>query len=108
MGLTKRRLYKPERRPARKTGVLHDQAPSGLPDANANEIALALFALAKEANVIIGRGGDYDRIKDVYTVVGKSLETGKAQDVQIAGAEIATLIMAARSLNGGPLVRMIF
>jgi hypothetical protein len=105
MGLAKRRLYKPERKPARKRGVLHEQAPIGCANANANEIALALFSLAAEAGVAIGRGGTYDSLRDEYTVVGKSRETGKVQDFKVQGAEVAALIKVARMMNGGKLER---
>lgn len=103
MGLAKRRLYKPERRAPRKKGVLgHDQAPVGCPDANAKEIAMALASLCQASHVEPGRGGDYDRVKDVYTVVGRSKLTGKAQDFKIEGFAVAFLIQTLRGWNGTP------
>jgi hypothetical protein len=104
MGLTKRRLYKPERRPARKKGVLEKHAPIGLPTANAFEIASAVASLCEQAGFEVGRGGDYDSLKDEYTVIGKSLVTGKAQEIKIQGGEVAFLIKVGRGLNGGPMV----
>jgi hypothetical protein len=100
-GLSKRRLYKPERAPARKAGVLYNSAPISMPDATAGEVAKAIFALAQEAGVIVGQGSGYDSLKDVYTVVGKSRATGKAQDWQVEGAVVAEVIGLARMLNGG-------
>lgn len=113
-GLTRRRLYKPERRPARKKGILDKQAPISCPDASKGEIAMALFALCHEAKVIVGQGGEYDSLRDEYTVVGKLLDgsvdpdgmpTGKVQDVKIQGAEVGAVIKLARMMNGGRLQR---
>jgi hypothetical protein len=103
MGITKRRLYKPERRPARKKGVLEKHAPIALPGANKYEIATALWALCKEAGVIVGQGGEYDALKDQYTVIGKSMATGKAMDFKVQGQEVAIVISIGRQLNGGPM-----
>jgi hypothetical protein len=104
--LTRRPMYKKERAPARTKGILRGEtAPAALPDANSGEVALALFALADEAGVIVGRAGSYDNYKDEYTVIGKSKTTGKAQDFIIHGREVADVIVLARFCNGGPLVR---
>ncbi len=105
MGLAKRRLYKPERRAARVKGILYELAPIGCPDAGEEEVAMAVFSMAKQAGFIIGRGSGYDGLRDEYTVVGKSLRTGKVQDVTIAGADVALLIDYARSLSGGTMKR---
>lgn len=105
MGLVRRRLYKPERSPARVKGTMYLYAPIGLPDATEGEVAKALFAIGKEAGVSIGRGSGYDSLRDEYTVIGKSRATGKAQDYKIAGAEVATLIKLARIWNGGKMDR---
>jgi len=104
----RRRLYKPERRPARDHGVLagvgaYPLAPVALPDANAGEVAKAIFALARESGVIVGRGSGYDAIKDEYTVIGKSRVTGRAQDFKVSGSSVADVIVLARMLNGGPM-----
>jgi hypothetical protein len=103
MGLTKRRLCKPERKPARKKGVLEKHAPIGCLSANKAEIALAVYSLCEDAGYVVGRGGDYDPLRDQYTVVGKHKETGKVQDITVEGAEVATLIKLVRRLNGGRL-----
>lgn len=106
MGLVKRPYYKKQRAPARTKGVLRAEvAPVALPEANSNEVALALFALAEEAGVVVGRAGGYDRHRDEYTVVGKCKRSGKAQDFIIKGAEVADLILLGRLMNGGPMVR---
>lgn len=104
-GLTKRRLYKPERAPARKRGVLFSMAPIALPDADPGEVAKAIWALAREAGVIVGQGSGYDSLRDEYTLVGKSMETGKAQDWKVAGEVVADLIKIGRFYNGGPMRR---
>lgn len=104
--LVRRPMYRKERAPARTKGILRSEAaPAALPDANSGEVALALFALADEAGVIVGRAGSYDNYKDEYTVIGKSKATGKAQDFIIHGREVADVIVLARLCNGGPLVR---
>ncbi len=102
-GPVRRRLYKPERKPARRRGALYELAPVGCPDASPGEVAKAVFALAKEANAAIGQGSGYDPLRDEYTVIGKSLETGKAQDFKVQGEEVASVIRLARMLNGGPM-----
>jgi hypothetical protein len=107
-GLVKRPLYKAERRPARMRGVIKKggMSPVAMPSANLDEITLALSHLCREAGVRVGRAGSYDPLKDVYTVVGKSLHTGKAQDFTIEGAEVAQTIAIMRMMNGGPLLRL--
>ncbi len=107
-GLAKRRLYKPERRPARTRGHVKagQMAPVAMPSANHDEITLAIFHLCKQAGVKIGRSCGYDPLRDEYTAVGKSLATGKAQDFTIHGGEVAQTIAIMRLLNGGTLVRL--
>lgn len=108
-GLVKRPLYKAPRPPARNKGVfgkwfpkgLCPSAPNGCLDANAGEVSKALFAISLEAKVKIGRGSGYDSLKDEYTVVGKSMATGRAQDFRVKGEEVAAVIQVARQLNGG-------
>lgn len=102
--MAKRRLYKPERKPARKKGVLYKMAPISLPDANEGEVAKAIFALGKLAGVTVGQGSGYDSLRDEYTVIGKSADTGKAQDFVLKGETVAELIVVARMLNGGKMV----
>lgn len=106
-GLVKRSLYRPERAKARKKGVLHNQAPVACPDAGAFEIAAAIVAVADSADVIVGQGGEYNAIRDEYTIVGKSKRTGKAQDFKISGYDVAQVIELGRVMNGGrPMYRM--
>jgi hypothetical protein len=62
---------------------------------------MALFALCKEALFVIGRGAEYEPLKDVYTVIGKSMTTGKAQEMTVRGEEVGLVIQLARSMNGG-------
>lgn len=105
MSKAKRPFYKRERSPRRKRGVLYELAPIGCPDANAGEVAKALYSLAKEAGVLVGQSSGYDNLRDEYYVIGKSRDTGKAQDFMIAGAEVSALIHLARMLNGGRMDR---
>jgi hypothetical protein len=108
-GLVKRPLYKAPRPPARDKGVFGNMfakgicpsAPNGCLDANSGEVSKALFAISLEAKVKIARGCGYDSLKDEYTVVGKSMATGKAQDFKVKGEEVAAVIQLARQLNGG-------
>lgn len=101
VGRASRRLYKPERAPARKRGVLHDRAPVGCPNANNYEIAMAIASLCEASHVVPGRGLGYDPIADKYTIAGKSKATGKAQDFEIEGHAVALLINQLRVWNGG-------
>lgn len=102
--MKKRRLYKPERAPARKKGVIGKFAPISLPDASQIEVAMAVYSLCKEAGIKVGQGADYDPLKDVYTVIGKSYTTGKAQEATVQGVEVGDLINLFRMLNGGRAV----
>lgn len=95
--MVKRRLYKPDRAPARTKGVIGRNAPVSCPDADRFEIASAVFAICKEAGFIIGRGAEYDQLKDEYTLIGKSLESGKAQEVKLAGFEVGAVIKMFRN-----------
>lgn len=101
MSLRKKRLYKPERAPARTKGVIaiEHQAPVGCPDANHAEIAMALASICKAGNMVAARGGQYDPIRDEYTIIGTI--SGKAQDIKIEGVAVAVLINQLRVWNGG-------
>lgn len=108
MGLVKRRLYKKERAPARKKSILYlnKSAPVSFQDASPIEIAMAITTLCQQAGVIVGRTGEYDPLRDLYTVIGKSRMTGKAQEFTVVGDEVGALIRLARMLNGGPMLSM--
>lgn len=92
---SKRSMYKPERAPARKVGLRFAKLAT-LPDANSQEIAVALFVLGWMGGVVVGRGGEYDPYRDEFKVVGKSRYTGKAQDWTVQGEEVAAAIRATR------------
>lgn len=100
-GLARRRLYKPERPAARTKGAIATCAPMAMLDAGEAEVVLAILALCREAGIIVGRGGEYDPLRDKYTVIGKSRTTGKAQEITIEGEEVANVIGVFRQLNGG-------
>ena len=102
-GIAKRRLYKPERPPARVKGVIGKDAPHSCLDASKLEVAMALYSLCREAGVVVGRGAEYEPLRDEYTVIGKSKATGKAQEIKVQGEEVGLLIHLARSLNGGKM-----
>jgi hypothetical protein len=108
--MSRRPMYRPERAPARKLGVLNRQAPIACPDATPEEIAMALFSIGEQAHMIPGQGGTYDSLKDLYTLIGKALDggfdaagvpTGRVQEIQIEGSAVAALIWTLRGWNGG-------
>lgn len=107
--LAKRRLYRPERRPARKKGVVGKIAPLGCPDASQAEVVSAIAYICDDLKIRVGRGGEYDSLRDEYTVIAKVLDggelagipTGKACDVKIPGEQVALAIRYTRMLYGG-------
>lgn len=100
----RRRLYKPERKAARKAGIpLKGQVTEAA--GTRNEVILALNAVAWQAGIIIGRLLAYDRNKDQFLVLAKDLETGKVSEATIEGELVAAAIATARVLNGGKLVK---
>jgi hypothetical protein len=103
MGLAKRRLFKPDRKPARKKGSLEAAAPLSCLDANRFEITAALYSICDAAGMVVGRAGDYDSLRDTYTVIAKSKSTGKAQELTVQGEEVGFMIGIVRQMNGGPL-----
>ena len=100
LGRARRRLYKPERSPARKVGVLHKEAPVGCLNANGKEIEMAIAAICQTAGVVPGRGSGYNSIRDEYHIVGKSRVNGKVQDFVIEGVAVAALINTLRRAIG--------
>ncbi len=105
IGLTRRRLYKPERAPARMQGILRNEAPLACLDACQTEITSAIAAILQMGNALPGIGREYDAIRDQYTITGKSGTTGKAQDYVIEGEAVAAVIHETRRLNGGKYVK---
>lgn len=109
MGLVKRRLFKPERRAARKKGVIGTIAPVDCPDASQPEVVSAIAHICGESEIRVGRGGEYDQIKDEYTVIAKVLDgsylegkwTGKVRDAKIKGFQVAQAILYTRALALG-------
>jgi hypothetical protein len=103
--------YKKPRRPATDKGVFESKfrndicalAPIGCIDANSGEVTKALAVLAYQSGVIPGRGCGYEPLKDQYTIIGKSIKSGKAQDFRVEGETVAELIHVARALNGGKM-----
>jgi hypothetical protein len=100
MGLTKRRLYKPELPPARIKGTIGQMAPIALPDASTHEVTMAIYSFGEAIGVTVGRGLEYDQIKDEYLALGKSAKTGLARDFKVSGATIAELILRVRKMSG--------
>ncbi len=103
-GLVKRRLYKPERAPARVRGSASLIGSTEL-RISKDEARLAIFALCCEAGLIVGRGLSYDKRADEFVVLAKDRESGKVVEARLAGERIAGLVAAARILNGGRLER---
>lgn len=101
MGLVKRRLYKPDRKPARKKGE-RLPGPVALRGASTKEVVSAIAAACHLTNTTVGRGLGYDEQKDQYWVIAKSPE-GKVQDFRVEGEWVADAIRLTRLLNGGPM-----
>jgi hypothetical protein len=105
MGLTKRRLYKPERKPARTKGTIGKLAPISCLDASPFEVTAAVSSIAWLAGVQVGRGLGYDSLTDKYTVLGKSRKTGKVQDFEVSGTDVGALIAMTRIAAGEKMNR---
>jgi hypothetical protein len=90
--LARRPLYKPERKKGRKRGVLGTEAPAGAPDATPHEIITSICVVAKQLGIKIGQGGEYDRQRDVYVVVGKKGRWLTPKDYAIPGYLVAGVI----------------
>lgn len=100
-GLVRRRLYKPERAPARAKNAIGSRSPVMLTDATDREVASALAVLGQGCGIVIGLGRDYEPIRDEYTVTAKNRATGKVGDYRIPGSDVAQVIMLARMMYGG-------
>ena len=103
MGLVKKRLYKPDRKPARIKGVLYNQAPIGLVDATKSEVLTAIMGVCLTTGVIPARGCGYDSLRDEYTIAGYNKSDKKFADVKISGQEVVVLIKFLRDMTKGKL-----
>ena len=103
MALTHRRLYKPDRKPARIKGVLYNQAPICLVDATKAEVLTAIAGVCLSSGVIPARGCGYDSIRDEYTIAGYSKSDKKLKDVKVSGYEVGELIKFLRTITAGKL-----
>lgn len=115
MGLVKRRLYKPDRAPAR---FKHWTPGIGVKLTEANlslyEAELGVAAVADDHNVRIGRILGYDPFLNVFHAVGNRIKTRrpwlkqgkrveldpKPVDIQIPGRKVSEAIVAARIIAG--------
>jgi len=100
MGLVKRPLYKRPRTPARVKSVIGKYAPIACTDASEFEVSAALAVIGHLANKDVGRGLGYDSLKDIYTVVCKNRKTGRAEDFEVQGCDVAALIRMTRIMAG--------
>ena len=91
------------RKPARIKGVLGKASPGSIPDATPSEVLMALAAVALEAGVRIGRGGEYDQLKDRYVVTGQSILGHKAMDLTIDGGTVGEVILTCRMMRTGQM-----
>ncbi len=96
------RLYKAPRSPARVKGSGMHTFP-GLPDASLGEINKGLVAVCWDIGCEVGRKTEYCSNQDKFRVVGKSRQTGKAQDFILEGHLVVDAIRIARLLHGGKL-----
>jgi hypothetical protein len=109
-GVTRRRLYKPERRAARANGP----AIVGMcteADISIAECRAALWTLCKRAGLMLGRLLDYDAASDEFTVQVEVIDTREVTDAKIKGGAVTAVVRAARvqaiiagkELEGGKL-----
>lgn len=107
VGRRSRRLYKPERAPAR---AKHWQPTPGVKlteaDLSLYEAELGIAAAAHDNGFKVGRILDYDRVKNVFHVVGTRYKDRKPIEARIAGWRVSSAIIAARTMAGvGRLTR---
>lgn len=94
--LVRRRLYKRERRPDHKPGVLAKQPPVGVPDASPFEIVSAVDIICRKYGIRVGQGGEYDRQRDEYVVIGKSGPRERPQEYDVPGWMVTQAIIGLR------------
>lgn len=97
--LVRRRMYRPERPPARKKGVFKNAPPVGALDATPHEVITSIAVVCKQLGVRPGQGGEYDPHSDYYALIGQDVATGKAQDFRIPGHLVASVIKQWRKLH---------
>ena len=101
MALRKRRLYKPDRAPARAKawqpapGVKLTEAGLSLYEAE-----LGIAAVGWDSGIGVGRVIGYDQQANVFHVVGKRLKDKKVVDARIAGWRVSQAVVAARIIAG--------
>lgn len=104
IGRARRRMYKPERAPARHKSGIGLQPPVGCPDANANEVEKSIPIVCKQFGILPGRALGYDKQRDEYVVVGKTGRWALPQDYRVPGHLVAGLILNWRKVmrEAGP------
>ena len=117
MGLVKRRMYRPDRLPARA------KAWNPGPNATFTEAKLTLYeaelgiaAVADDHDVRVGRILGYDKATNLFTIVGNRIKerrmhlrngkriilNPKPVEMVIAGWRVSTAVVAARYIAGVP------
>lgn len=101
MGLAKRRLYKPDRAPARAKHWRHDPSVR-LTEADLSlyEAEIGIAAVGWDSGIGVGRVLGYDPHRNVFHVVGKRVKDKRAVDCEIAGWRVSQAVVAARILAG--------
>lgn len=103
MGLRKRRLYKPDRAPARaKAWAPAPGTKLTEADLSLYEAELGIAAVGYDSGFIVGRIIGYDSKKNAFHVTGKRLRDGKALDARMAGWRVSRAVIAARIIAGVP------
>ena len=97
MGLARRRLYKPERKPGRvKAWMPAPGTKLTEADLSQYEAELGIAATGFDRGIIVGRILGYDRHRNAFTVVGKRRMDGKAVEAIFPGSVVSSAIVAAR------------
>jgi len=103
MGLVKRRLYRPDRAPAR---AKHWTPPPGVRLTEANlslyEAELGVAAVGWDSGFIVGRILGYDSRTNMFRCVGKRMSDKVAAEADIPGARVSASVIAARIIAGVP------
>ncbi len=101
MGLTKRRLYKPDRAPPRykhwKPSPGDKLTEAGL---SLYEAELGIAAVAYNSGFRVGRILGYDKHKNMFHVVGTRAKDKKPVDAKIAGWRVSRAILECRLIAG--------
>lgn len=104
--MKRRRIYKPDRKPARADGIKIDGQITEA-SLTMDEVRMALWCVGKNAGILIGRILGYDRMRDEFTVRACSLIDQTEFDAKIRGEVVGHVVRLARLENGGRPLRLV-